>query len=250
MPIAPFELIDPQMTDDQFVRHVYRTVLGRDVDPGGLATYVDMLSNGMARGQIIDIVRHSDEAAIRFQTEEEGRAIAHLLFSKSAAVLGGPIVARIAEVGSVETWNEAIRLVNEQHRQLDETAVALLFGPVVGFIEQLGTDMVHGWVLVDAGEEVEVFIDNLSIGRVACRYQVDGMKSERFVNAWCGFRVPIREGVLSSAGIHLCRVRVRGMDLPPRGRLIAPWLQSRIDSYNRTHVHKFQNFQVEAFRKI
>ncbi len=41
------------MTDDEFVTHVYRMVLGRQPDPDGFAYWLDQLAGGLSRGELV-----------------------------------------------------------------------------------------------------------------------------------------------------------------------------------------------------
>ena len=50
-------------TDEQFLQRVYRTLLDRDVDPAGLATYREELAHGLARADLV----------LRLATSEEHR---------------------------------------------------------------------------------------------------------------------------------------------------------------------------------
>lgn len=71
----------PQLDDTGFVERAYQEVLGRHADPEGLAAYLEKLSSGVSRAQIVAELRNS----------EEGR--------RRAAQLGHPVMAATAGHG-------------------------------------------------------------------------------------------------------------------------------------------------------
>ena len=50
-----------QGDDEQFVRHAYHAILGRGADPGGLETYMSLLSSGKSRVEVLNELLRSSE---------------------------------------------------------------------------------------------------------------------------------------------------------------------------------------------
>ena len=59
------------LTNQQFVEQVYRFVLGREGDAGGVTTYVASLSQGYSRADIVLVFAESPENKLRYQTTWE-----------------------------------------------------------------------------------------------------------------------------------------------------------------------------------
>lgn len=90
-----------------FVRVAYRAVLGRAADPGGLAHHLGLLSSGMSRGDVLALLRDSDEAAARPAASD----VVALHRSRQAFVRSLPAVRRILDLGGTSLTDERGALV-------------------------------------------------------------------------------------------------------------------------------------------
>ena len=59
------------LTNQQFVQQIYRFVLGREGDAGGVATYTSALSQGYTRADVVLVFSESPENKLRYQTTWE-----------------------------------------------------------------------------------------------------------------------------------------------------------------------------------
>ena len=62
------EFVEKNYSNEEFVRMVYRSVLLREVDDGGLANWTNQLNNGTSRGRIIANICNSSEAIANFES--------------------------------------------------------------------------------------------------------------------------------------------------------------------------------------
>jgi hypothetical protein len=245
-----FELAPAAGRDEDFIRRVYRAILGRDVEPAGLQDYSDALLNGMSRSALVDIVRNSSEAVQRFRSGNESDALAAITFSLSHRALAKPISARVnKKICTTDVlWSHITRILDNALEFLDDEGALAFFGSSPGWIDGYVDGGISGWVLADPDSKVEIYLDDVLAGEGHCRLLRPEFAGEPRVSPTCGFWVPIDDRALSFEGLNTLRVVVDGHALPPSGKFVSPWLNLRTRTFEALKVTNFRPFQSASFK--